>query len=79
VLIASVLINLLCGVHIKESGSVNMSFVEKMDVLDLIIETLKEHERALSEIVYKLDACLNGERTEEQPIRAKETSLENWR
>ena len=56
-----------------------MSFVEKMDVLDLIIETLKEHERALSEIVYKLDACLNGERTEELPVKAKETSLENWR
>ena len=28
-----------------------MSYMEKMDVLDLIIETLKEHEKALDEIV----------------------------
>jgi len=35
-----------------------MSFVEKMDVLDLIIETLKEHERALSDLAYRLEACL---------------------
>jgi hypothetical protein len=57
-----------------------MSYLEKMDVLDLIIETLKEHEKALDEIVSRLDARLNGE-----PRESRETpslngsSLENWR
>ena len=37
-----------------------MSFIEKMDVLDLIIETLKEHERTLDELVYRLETCLEG-------------------
>jgi len=41
-----------------------MSFTEKMDVLDLIIETLKEHEKVLDEIVYRLEACLGGAQAE---------------
>ncbi len=58
-----------------------MSYVEKMDVLDLIIETLKEHEKALDEIVFKLDARLNGEAGEskETTPSTKGASLENWR
>ena len=58
-----------------------MSYVEKMDVLDLIIETLKEHEKALDEIVSKLDARLNGETREssEKTPPPRGTSLENWR
>ena len=34
------------------------SFTEKVDVLDLIIQTLNEHEQKLSEIVERLEALL---------------------
>ena len=54
-----------------------MSYLEKMDVLDLIIETLKEHEKALDEIVLRLDARLNG-KSRETHLK-KGSSLENWR
>ncbi len=37
-----------------------MSYAAKMDVLDLIIETLKEHERALDDLAHRLESCLNG-------------------
>jgi hypothetical protein len=56
-----------------------MSFVEKMDVLDLIIETLKEHERALSDLAYRLEACLDGSPLGKAQVSDKETQLENWR
>ena len=35
-----------------------MSYTEKIDVLDLIIQTLNEHEQRLSEIVERLEAIL---------------------
>lgn len=57
-----------------------MSYLDKMDVLDLIIETLKEHEKALDEIVSRLDARLNGEPGESIKTHLpKGSSLENWR
>ncbi len=56
-----------------------MNFVEKMDVLDLIIETLKEHERALSDLAYRLEACLDGSPLGRAHDPEKETQLENWR
>jgi hypothetical protein len=57
-----------------------MSYLEKMDVLDLIIETLKEHEKALDEIVSRLDARLNGDAWESRKTHStKGSSLENWR
>lgn len=59
-----------------------MSFTEKMDVLDLIIETLKEHERVLDEIVYRLEACLGGPqagRTTPVDPPGDENDLEDWR
>jgi len=57
-----------------------MSYLEKMDVLDLIIETLKEHEKALDEIVSRLDARLNGESGESRKTHSiNGSSLENWR
>jgi hypothetical protein len=58
-----------------------MSYVEKMDVIDLIIETLKQHEKALDEIVSKLDTRLNEEsgESERKTPPTKGTSLENWR
>ncbi|MCW3988484.1 MAG: hypothetical protein NWE88_00220 [Candidatus Bathyarchaeota archaeon] len=57
-----------------------MSYLDKMDILDLIIETLKEHEKALDEIVSRLDARLNGEPGESRkPHSPKGSSLENWR
>ncbi len=57
-----------------------MSYMEKMDVLDLIIETLKEHEKALDEIVSRLDARLNGESGEfNKTPPTSGASLENWR
>jgi hypothetical protein len=57
-----------------------MNYTVKMDVLDLIIETLKEHEKALDEIVTRLDALIKGESggsSEVRPING--SSLENWR
>jgi hypothetical protein len=57
-----------------------MSYLDKMDVLDLIIETLKEHEKALDEIVSRLDARLNGEPGESRKTHSPNgSSLENWR
>jgi hypothetical protein len=59
-----------------------MSFTEKMDVLDLIIETLKEHEKVLDEIVYRLEACLGGPSAESKiPVDppGDEKDLEDWR
>ncbi len=57
-----------------------MSYLGKMDVLDLIIETLKEHEKALDEIVSRLDARLNGEAGESRKAHPTNgSSLENWR
>ncbi|UCH57092.1 MAG: hypothetical protein JSV18_07090 [Candidatus Bathyarchaeota archaeon] len=56
-----------------------MSFVEKMDVLDMIIETLKEHERILDDLVHRLNARLNGESIENISSPENEASLENWR
>ena len=57
-----------------------MSYLDKMDVLDLIIETLKEHEKALDEIVSRLDARLNGEPGESRKTHSQNgSSLENWR
>ncbi len=41
-------------------GRDDMSYAAKMDVLDLIIETLKEHERALDDLAHRLESCLNG-------------------
>lgn len=59
---------------------IRMSYMEKMDVLDLIIETLKEHEKALDEIVSRLDARLNGEAGESRkPQSTNGSPLENWR
>lgn len=55
-----------------------MSYIEKMDVLDLIIATLKEHEKALDTIISKLDTRVNGE-TGEKGAPPKGASLENWR
>ena len=57
-----------------------MSYLEKMDVIDLIIETLKEHEKALDEIVSRLDARINGEAREPREIQTPDrSSLKNWR
>ena len=57
-----------------------MSYLDKMDVLDLIIETLKEHEKALDEIVSRLDARLNGEPGESRKTHSPNgSSLESWR
>jgi hypothetical protein len=36
-----------------------MSYTEKIDVLDLIISTLMEHEKRLDELLRKLGALLN--------------------
>ena len=59
---------------------IRMSYMEKMDVLDLIIETLKEHEKALDIIVSRLDARLNGEAGESRnPHSTNGSPLENWR
>lgn len=57
-----------------------MNYLEKMDVLDLIIMTLKEHEKALDQIVSRLDASLNKDSRESREPRSLNGSLlENWR
>lgn len=38
----------------------DVSYAQKMDVLDLIIETLKDHERALDDLAHRLESCLGG-------------------
>ena len=54
-----------------------MSYSEKMDVLDLIIETLKQHEKTLDELAYRLEQSLNAK----SPLRPPqaENELESWR
>lgn len=54
-----------------------MSLTEKMDVLDLIIETLKAHEKTLDELAFRLENGLNAK----SPLRPpqKENELESWR
>jgi hypothetical protein len=39
-----------------------MNSVEKMDVLDLIIETLRDHEKTLDELTARLEFCLGDGR-----------------
>lgn len=57
-----------------------MNYLEKMDVLDLIIMTLKEHEKALDQIVSRLDANLNKDSRElREPRSLNGSLLENWR
>ena len=55
-----------------------MNFTEKIDVLDLIIETLKEHEKVLDEIVTRLDALVKGESrgsSEARPINGSSLKI----
>ena len=54
-----------------------MNYTDKMDVLDLIIETLKQHEKTLDELAYRLENGLNAK----SPLRPpqNENELENWR
>jgi len=58
-----------------------MSYSEKMDVLDLIIETLKEHEKALDELTQRLEACLGG--APQEKLSSLRSSVggrpKNWR
>jgi len=57
-----------------------MNYLEKMDILDLIIVTLKEHEKALDEIVSRLDARLNKDLGKSrEPRSSNESLLDNWR
>ena len=71
----------LFNVHLI-SGFDDMSYTEKMDVLDLVIESLKEHEKALDEISYKL-RCFLGDENVDKYSTLKEFSLQdklnNWR
>ena len=57
-----------------------MNYVGKMDVIDLIIETLREHEKALNDIVSKLDILLNQDENQKTDREDNNKStLENWR
>jgi len=44
-----------------------MSFTEKVDVLDLLVNILQEHERRLDELVARLEALAPATRTD--PMR----------
>ena len=54
-----------------------MNYSDKMDVLDLIIETLKQHEKTLDELAYRLENSLSAK----SPLRPpqNENELESWR
>lgn len=56
-----------------------MSFFQKMDVLDLIIETLREHERVLDDLAYRLEACLNENPAGKTLTPEKGAELKSWR
>lgn len=59
-----------------------MSYTDKMDVLDLIIETLKEHEKALDDISRRLEGCLPGRVGEGVPTLSDASELnklDSWR
>ena len=57
-----------------------MNYVGKMDVIDLIIETLREHEKALNDIVSKLDVLLNQDENQKTDREdTNKSTLENWR
>ena len=56
-----------------------MNYVGKMDVIDLIIETLREHEKALNDIVSKLDVLLNQDENKKTDRTDTKSTLENWR
>jgi len=46
-----------------------------MDVLDLIIRTLKEHEKTLDELTFRLENSLNVKSS----LTAPQNELESWR
>lgn len=58
-----------------------MSYAEKMDVLDFIIETLKEHEKVLDELTQRLETCLGGVPKGKLSISRSSVvaRLESWR
>jgi hypothetical protein len=61
---------------------VEMVFVEKMDVLDFVIETLREHEKALDELAHRLEFCLKSAPTAGPDVNGapfEGTDLESWR
>ena len=74
---SSTFITFLYGTHIISLGCDGLSLTEKMDVLDLIIETLKAHEKTLDELAFRLENGLNAK----SPLRApqNENELESWR
>ncbi|MGD2200465.1 MAG: hypothetical protein PVJ38_02390 [Candidatus Bathyarchaeota archaeon] len=55
-----------------------MSFVDKVDALDLIIETLKDHEKALNDIVSRLDTLMSVKGAREN-THVDGTPLDKWR
>jgi hypothetical protein len=60
-----------------------MAYIEKMDALDLIIKTLKEHEKALDELTARMESMLQGKpETHERSQKwfpRKPSVLEDWR
>jgi len=60
-----------------------MSFTEKMDVLDLLINILREHEEKLDELVTRLEAVCREKEEEIKPfifkLRGNLRSPEEWR
>ncbi|HDJ21574.1 MAG TPA: hypothetical protein ENF19_00030 [Candidatus Bathyarchaeota archaeon] len=56
-----------------------MSLTEKVEVMDLIIDVLKEHERSLDELVERVELLLaNGERPD-SPLQRARVSLRDWK
>lgn len=60
-----------------------MSYTEKMDALDLILYTLKEHEKALDQLSARLESMLEGKAPLDEKINEwfhKEKSMQDdWR
>ena len=60
-----------------------MTYASKMDALDLILHTLKEHEKTLDQLSSRLESMLEGKTPKDERINdwfPKENSiLDDWR
>ncbi|HUS78102.1 MAG TPA: hypothetical protein VM050_05515 [Patescibacteria group bacterium] len=63
-----------------------MNYKNKMDVLDMIITTLKEHEKVLDELTHRIESCLPEDpsagsklRLQSPDTNQQRAELESWR
>jgi len=60
-----------------------MTFASKMDSLDLILHTLKEHEKTLDQLTMRLELMLEGKAPLDERVSEwfpkEKTMLDDWR